>query len=144
MKRLENHTLAIGVASILILAASGVATPALTALAATSSNDNNNNNNNNKNDDKNNKDVLRFLIDVIQCFTNNDPHGSNGTNYNNDNHGSNNNNNNNDHHNKPFTHDVKQCLYDVIDKYFPNNNSNNNENNNNNNNKNNNNSNNNN
>src|SRR5919201_518469 len=127
MKRLENHTLAIGVASILILAASGVATPALTALAATSSNDNNNNNNN-KNDDKNNKDVLRFLIDVIQCFTNNDPHGSNGTNYNNDNHG------------KPFTHDVKQCLYDVIDKYFPNNNSNNNENNNNNNNKNNNNS----
>ena len=85
MKSLGNHTLAIGVASILALYASSVAMPALTVSTFAI----------------NNNDVLQFLIDVIQCFTNN---------------------NTNDHHDKPFSHDVKQCLYNVINKYFDNSN----------------------
>jgi hypothetical protein len=47
MKRLGNHALAIGVASILALYASGVAVPALTALATSNNEDNDHNNDDN-------------------------------------------------------------------------------------------------
>src|SRR5215216_1863657 len=43
--------------------------------------------------DDNNHDILRFLIDVVECFT---------------------------IHDEEFSDDVQLCLYDVIDDYFDN------------------------
>jgi hypothetical protein len=104
MKRLGNQTLAIGIASILALYASGLAVPSLTAIPAfaTSSNDSNNNHHNDDRHHFSNRE-LRFVEEVIQCFTNND--------------------HNNDHHNDGhFSHDVKQCIHDEIDHFFNNDN----------------------
>ena len=104
MKRLGNHTLAIGIASILALYASSLAVPNLTAIPAfaTSSNDSNNNHHNDDRHHFSNRE-LRFVEEVIQCFTNND--------------------HNDGHHNDGrFSHDVKQCINDEIDQFFNNNN----------------------
>jgi dipeptidyl aminopeptidase/acylaminoacyl peptidase len=49
--------------------------------------------NTNYNTDHNNHNILLFLIDVVECFTNND---------------------------EEFSDDVQLCLYDVIDNYFDN------------------------
>ena len=94
MRRLKDQILAMGVATILVLYASGLAIPALTPVAAfaTTDDDINDNTNDNTNDDVNN-DVLLFLIDVVQCFTDND---------------------------EEFSDDVQLCLYGVIDDYFDN------------------------
>jgi hypothetical protein len=76
------------VATILILSAIGVAIPALTPAPAFAIDDNTN-----YNTDDNNHDILLFLIDVVECFTNND---------------------------EEFSDDVQLCLYGVIDDYFDN------------------------
>src|ERR687893_458634 len=80
MRRLKDQILATGIATILVLYASGLAIPALTPVAAFAT----------TNDDINN-DVLLFLIDVVQCFTDND---------------------------EEFSDDVQLCLYALIDEYF--------------------------
>src|SRR5215216_5996219 len=49
--------------------------------------------NTNNDIDDNNHDILRFLIDVVECFT---------------------------IHDEEFSDDVQLCLYDVIDDYFDN------------------------
>jgi hypothetical protein len=88
------------VATILILSAIGVAIPALTPAPAFAIDDNTNYNtddntnyNTDDNTDDNNHDILLFLIDVVECFTNND---------------------------EEFSDDVQLCLYGVIDDYFDN------------------------
>ena len=93
------------VATILILSAIGVAIPALTPAPVFAIDDNTNddntnyntdhntNYNTNYNTDHNNHDILLFLIDVVECFTNND---------------------------EEFSDDVQLCLYGVIDDYFDN------------------------
>ena len=79
MRHLKDQILAMSIATILVLYASGLAIPALTPVAAfATTNDINN-------------DVLLFLIDVVQCFTDND---------------------------EEFSDDVQLCLYAVIDEYF--------------------------
>jgi hypothetical protein len=68
MRRLKDQILAMSVATILVLYASGLAIPALTPVAAfATTNDNTNDNTNDINND-----VLLFLIDVVQCFTDSD------------------------------------------------------------------------
>ncbi len=94
MKRPGNYLLAVALTSILALYATGLGTPVLTAVPAFATHDDHNN------DDNNNDEGLEFLIDVIQCFTNNDD----------------NNNDDND-----FSDDVQDCIQDVIDDYFNNN-----------------------
>jgi hypothetical protein len=84
MRRLKDQILAMGIATILVLYASSLAIPALTPVAAFATTDDD------TNDDVNN-DVLLFLIDVVQCFTDND---------------------------EEFSDDVQLCLYAVIDEYF--------------------------
>ena len=94
------------VATILVLYSIGIAIPALTPVPAFATEDNTNYNTNyntntnddiddNTNDDidDNNHDILRFLIDVVECFT---------------------------IHDEEFSDDVQLCLYDVIDDYFDN------------------------
>ena len=96
------------VATILILSAIGVAIPALTPAPVfaiddntnddntnddNTNDDNTNDDNTNYNTDHNNHDILLFLIDVVECFTNND---------------------------EEFSDDVQLCLYGVIDDYFDN------------------------
>ena len=110
MTRKRNHILAMSVATILVLYAFGVAMPALSPIPVYAPNedndddndDNNNNGNNNDNNGNNNDDDLQFLIDVIECFTDN----------------------NNGH----FSNDVQDCIEDVIDDYFNNGNNHNNDN----------------
>ena len=103
MTRTRNHILAMSVATVLVLYAFGVAMPALSPIpvyAPNEDNDDNNNNgsnDNNNNDDNNgnnNGDDLQFLIDVIECFT--------------------------DNNNGQFSNDVQDCIDDVIDDYFNN------------------------
>src|SRR5688572_2053787 len=102
------------VATILVLSAFGVAMHTLTPVPVYAPNDGNidtisttdNDNNDNDNTDNDNtdndntdtisttdndNDILPFLIDVIECFTNN---------------------------NEEFSDDVQLCLYDVIEVYF--------------------------
>jgi hypothetical protein len=111
MKRIVNHILAMSLATILVLFAFGVAMPALSPIPAYAPNnddDNNDNddNDNNSNDNNNNDDELQFLIDVIECFIND---------------------NNNDNHDEHFfSDDVQDCIDNVIDDYFNNNHDNNN------------------
>ncbi len=102
------------IATILVLSAFGVALPALSPIPVYAPNDdnddnddnNNNNNDNNDNDNNdnngNNNDELQFLIDVIECFTENN--------------------------NGQFSNDVQDCIDDVIDDYFNNGNNHNNDN----------------
>jgi hypothetical protein len=106
MKCLANHILSMGIASMLVLCASGLAIAALTTVPAFAINNNDDNNNSDDDDNNNyntherqynNTDELQFLIAVIWCFANND--------------------NNNDQ-DQPFSYEVEQCLYDVIDQYF--------------------------
>ena len=106
MRHLRNQILAMSVATILVLYSIGIAIPALTPVPAFATEDNTNYNTNyntntnddiddNTNDDidDNNHDILRFLIDVVECFT---------------------------IHDEEFSDDVQLCLYDVIDDYFDN------------------------
>ena len=88
MRRLKDQILATGIATILVLYASGLAIPALSPVAAFATTDDDINDD--TNDDINN-DVLLFLIDVVQCFTDND---------------------------EEFSDDVQLCLYALIDEYF--------------------------
>src|SRR5215216_2093529 len=98
------------VATILVLYSIGIAIPALTPVPAFATEDNTNYNTNTNDDiddntnddiddntnddiDDNNHDILRFLIDVVECFT---------------------------IHDEEFSDDVQLCLYDVIDDYFDN------------------------
>src|SRR5215211_2138434 len=98
------------VATILVLYSIGIAIPALTPVPAFATEDNTNYNTNTNDDiddntnddiddntnddiDDNNHDILRFLIDVVECFT---------------------------IHDEEFSDDVQLCLYDVIDDYFNN------------------------
>src|SRR5215218_369249 len=67
----------------------------------------NTDNNTSNNTNYNNHDVLLFLTDEIDCFTNNDSNDLNG-------------NNNND--DEQFSEDVEVCLNDVIGQYFNNDN----------------------
>ena len=87
MRRLKDQILAMSIATILVLYASGLAIPALTPVAAFATT----NDNTNDNTDDINNDALPFLIDVVQCFTDND---------------------------EEFSDDVQLCLYAVIDEYF--------------------------
>jgi Tol biopolymer transport system component len=59
----------------------------------------------NNNTNYNNHDVLQFLTDEIECFTNNDGNDLNG---------------NSNNHGEQFSHDIQLCLYDVIGQYFNN------------------------
>jgi hypothetical protein len=89
-------------AIILVLYASGISIHALSPVPAFATDDNNYYNTNDNTNDKtndNNYDVMLFLIDVVECFTNN---------------------------NEEFSDDVQLCLYDVIDEYFDNDDDNNN------------------
>src|SRR5829696_1151820 len=98
------------VATILVLYSIGIAIPALTPVPAFATEDNTNYNTNTNDDiddntnddiddntnddiDDNTNDILRFLIDVVECFT---------------------------IHDEEFSDDVQLCLYDVIDDYFDN------------------------
>ena len=95
MRRLKDQILAMSVATILVLYASGLVISALTPVAAfATTNDNTNDNTNDIN-----SNVLLFLIDVVECFTDND---------------------------EEFSDDVQLCLYGVIDDYFNEDNPNNN------------------
>src|SRR5918997_233821 len=99
MRRLKDQILAMSVAAILVLYASGLAIPALSPVAAFATTDDNTNDNTDDNTNDNtddntndiNSDVLLFLIDVVQCFTDND---------------------------EEFSDDVHLCLYALIDEYF--------------------------
>jgi hypothetical protein len=113
MKSLKNYILAMSVTSILVIYAGSVALPALTTVPAFATNDTTDDTTTDTTDDtttdttdNNNNDTMLFLIDVIQCFTNNEN--------NNDLIG----NNNND--DEQFSENVQVCLNDVIGQYFNN------------------------
>jgi hypothetical protein len=91
MTRTRNHILAMSVATVLVLYAFGVAMPALSPIPVYAPNEDNDDNNNNGNS---NGEDLQFLIDVIECFT--------------------------DNNNGQFSNDVQDCIDDVIDDYFNN------------------------
>jgi hypothetical protein len=120
VKHLRNQIVATSVAATLLVYAIGVAIPALTAVPVFATdhttndhttndytNDNANQYHHYQTDDNsdyrhpnystnhqtndNDHNILLFLIDVIDCFTNND---------------------------EQFSDDVQQCLYDVIEVYF--------------------------
>src|SRR5687767_7116372 len=76
------------VATILVLSAFGVAMHTLTPVPVYAPNDGNIDTISTTDNDNN---ILPFLIDVIECFTNN---------------------------NEEFSDDVQLCLYDVIEVYF--------------------------
>jgi hypothetical protein len=107
MKSLKNYILAMSVTSILIIYAGSVALPALTTVPAFATDDTTTDTTTDTTDNYNN-DTMLFLIDVIQCFPNND--------INNDLNG----NNNNDE--EQFSEDVEVCLNNVIGQYFNNDN----------------------
>jgi hypothetical protein len=129
MKSLKNYILAMSVTSILVIYAGSVSLPALTTVPAFATNDTTDDTTTDTTDDtttdttddtttdttddtttdttdNNNNDTMLFLIDVIQCFTNNEN--------NNDLIG----NNNND--DEQFSENVQVCLNDVIGQYFNN------------------------
>ena len=111
MKSLKNYILAMSVTSILIIYAGSVALPALTTVPAFATDDTTTDTTDDTTTDTTdnyNNDTMLFLIDVIQCFPNND--------INNDLNG----NNNND--DEQFSEDVEVCLNDVIGQYFNNDN----------------------
>ena len=107
MTRTRNHILAMSVATILVLSAFGVALPALSPIPVYAPNENDNNNNNNNgnnnngdnNNNGNNDDEMQLLIDLVECFNDNN------------------------------SNDLEDCLNDAIDDYFNNGNNNNNNNN---------------
>ena len=88
MRHLRNQLLAMSVATILVLSAFGVAMHTLTPVPVYAPNDGNIDTISTTDNDN---DILPFLIDVIECFTNN---------------------------NEEFSDDVQLCLYDVIEVYF--------------------------
>jgi hypothetical protein len=95
---IQNRLLPIGIASILVLSALGLTTTAVPAAFAT---DNNHDNGDDHNNDHHSK--REFLKEVKNCFEEDN----------------NNHDNNNDHHEK-FSHDVKDCIKDVIHDFFKN------------------------
>ncbi len=110
MRHPRNQILAMSVATILVLSTFGAAMLTLTPVpvyaptegnidtVSTTDNDDTDTTGTTDNDDTdttgttdNYNDILPFLIDVIECFTNND---------------------------EEFSDDVQLCLYDVIELYF--------------------------
>ena len=99
MKHLRDQITSLSIAAILLLYAIGIAMPALTPIPAFAPSDNTDDDltNGNTDDDLTNgntnnyNDILLFLIDVVECFTNNG---------------------------EEFSDDVQLCLYDVIEVYF--------------------------
>src|SRR5215210_6625082 len=107
MKSLKNYILAISVTSILIIYAGSVALPTLTTVPAFATHDTTTDTTDDTTTDttdNNNNDTMLFLIDVIQCFPNND--------INNDLNG-----NDDD---EQFSEDVEVCLNNIIGQYFNN------------------------
>ncbi len=99
MKYIQNHILAMGIGTVLILSAFSVAMPTLTPIPvyAPSEDNNNDTHNDNNNHDNVDGDELEFLTDVLQCF-----------------------NDNSDNNN-----DLQDCLEDAIEEYENNGNGNN-------------------
>ncbi|MDQ4100654.1 MAG: hypothetical protein M3115_00485 [Thermoproteota archaeon] len=97
MKKYQNYILAMDIGTVLILSAFSVAMPTLTPIPAYApSEDGNNNNNDSNHNDNNYGNELEFLIDVLECFS--------------DNHNSNS--------------DLQDCIEDAIDQYENNGNNN--------------------
>ncbi len=114
MKHLRDQIISLSIAAILLLYAIGIAMPALTPIPAFAPSDNTDDDlttgntdddltTGNTDDDlttgntNDYNDILLFLIDVVECFTNNG---------------------------EEFSDDVQLCLYDVIEVYFDDNDNN--------------------